>query len=120
MALALVWGFLFHYFDNFFAVFDKELKTVQFESKFDDICNNLGMKVSQPKKQNRHIMDFLGLEFDMIKIEKQLPKDKLDKAIKGVNNIFKKKRSTTHKKFQSFVGLLFFMAKIKLPDRAFL
>lgn len=60
------------------------------------------------KKQLGCIVDFLGLEFDTVKMEARLPKDKLEKAIKGVARLLEKRSSTTHEELQSLVGLLSF------------
>lgn len=68
----------------------------------------------------KQIMDFSSLEFDTLKIKTQLPKNKLDKIIKRVNNILEKKSSIIYKKLQSLVGLLFFTTKVVLPSQTFL
>lgn len=65
-------------------------------------------------------MDFLGLEFDTVKMEARLPEDKLEKAIKRVAKLLEKSSSTTHKELQSLVGLFSFAAKVVYPGRAFL
>ena len=72
------------------------------------------------KKQLGCIVDFLGLEFNILQIEARLPNDKLKKAIEGMAKVLKKKSSTTHEELQSLVGLLSFAAKVVCPDRAFL
>ena len=65
-------------------------------------------------------MDFLGLEFDTVKIEARLPKGKLEKAIKKVAKLLEKRISTTHEELQSLVGLFSFAAKVVYLGRAFL
>ena len=94
MAVVLVWDLIFYYLDDFFAVF-KELQEIQrFEREFDNVCTNLG------KKQLGCLVDFLGLEFETVKIEACLPKDKLKKAIQRVVELLERRSSTTHGKLQ--------------------
>lgn len=66
-----------------------------------------------------HIINFLGLKIDIFKIKAQLPKDKLDKVIEKIENIFEKKTFTTYKELQSFVNFLFFANKIILLSQTF-
>ena len=72
------------------------------------------------KKQFSCIVDFLGLEFDILQIEARLPKDKLNKSSEGLTKIFEKKSSTTHEELQSLAGHFSFTAKLIYPGRAFL
>ena len=120
MAVVLLWGLIFHYLDDFFAVFKKLQQAQQFGKEFDNVCVDLGVGVNGEKKQLGCIVDFLGLEFDTLLMEARLPKDKLIKAIEGVARILEKKSSTTHKELQSLVGLLSFAAKVVYPGQAFL
>ena len=72
------------------------------------------------KKQLGHVVDFLGLEFDTLRMDARLPKDELKKATEGIVRILERKSSTTHKELQLLVGLLSFAAKVIYPGRAFL
>ena len=120
MAVVLLGGLIFHYLDDFFAVFKKLQQAQQFGKEFDNVCVDLGVGVNGEKKQLGCIVDFLRLEFDTLLMEARLPKDKLKKAIEGVARILEKKSSTTHEELQSLVGLLSFAAKVVYPGRAFL
>ena len=120
MAASLLWGLIFHYLDDFFAVFRELQQAKQFGKEFDNVCVDLGISVNGEKKQLGCIVDFLGLEFDTLLREARLPKDKLKKAIEGVAIILERKSSTTHEELQSLVGLLSFAAKVFYPGRAFL
>ena len=113
MAVVLVWGLIFHYLDDFFAVF-KELQEAQrFGREFDIVCTDLGIGVNGDKKQLGCLVDFLGLEFDTMKMKARLPKDKLKKAIQGVAELLEKKSSTTYEN----CNLL--LASFPLPLRLF-
>lgn len=116
MAVALFLGRLLYYLDDYFAVFDKKLETIQFGLEFNNIYNDFGVKVSQLKKQIRYIIDFLGFKFDTLKIKTQLPKDKLVKIIRGIQNILKRKNFTIHKELKFFISILSFMTKFVLLD----
>ena len=120
MAVVLVWGLIFHYLDDFFAVFKRFQEAQQFGTEFDNVCTDLGVGVNGDKKQLGCIVDFLGLEFDTVKMEARLPKDKLEKAIKEVAKLLEKRSSTTHEELQSLIGFLSFAAKVIYPGRAFL
>ena len=101
-------------------VFQQRQQAEHFGEEFDKVCTDLGIGVNEEKKQLGCIVDFLGLEFDTLQMEARLPKDKLNKAIKGVAKVLEKKSSTTHEELQSLVGLLSFAAKVVCPGRAFL
>lgn len=120
MALLLLWGLLFHYLDDFFAIFEKLQQAQQFGREFDNVCDDLSMGANDDKKQLGCIVDFLGLEFDTLRMEVRLPKDKLKKTIEGVARVLERRSSTTHEELQSLVGLLSFAAKVVFPGRAFL
>lgn len=57
-------------------------------------------------------MDFFRLEFNPVKMEARLPKNKLEKAIKRVAKLLKKRCSTIHEELQSFVSFFSFAAKV--------
>lgn len=120
MAVVLVWGLIFHYLDDFFAVFKKLQEAQQFEKEFNNVCTDLGIRVNGDKKQLCFLVDFLRLIFNTEKIEACLPKNKLEKAIQGVAELLEKQSFITYKKLQSLVGLLSFAAKVVYPIRAFL
>ena len=120
MAVVLVWGLIFHYLDDFFAVFKEFQKAQRFGREFDNVYTDLSIEVNGDKKQLGCLINFLGLDLDTMKMEARLPKDKLKKAIQGVAELWEKKSSTTHEKLQSLVGLFSFAAKVVYPGRAFL
>lgn len=70
-------------------------------------------------KQLSYIVDFLGLEFNTVKIEVRFLKDKLEKIIKKVVKLLEKRSSTTKEKLQPFVGLLFLATKVVYLGQAF-
>lgn len=100
MAVVLIQGLIFHYLDDFFAVFKKLKEARQFGTEFDNICIDLGVGVNKDKKQLGYIVGFLGLEFDTVKTEACLQKEKLEKAIK----LLEKKSSTIHEELPSSDG----------------
>ena len=120
MAALLSWGLIFQYLDDFFAVFGEWHQAQQFGKEFDSVCADLGVSVNDEKKQTGCVVDFLGLEFDTLRMEARLPEDKLKKAIEGVARVLEKTSSTTHEELQYLVGLLSFAAKVVYPGQAFL
>lgn len=78
MAVVFVLGLIFHYLDDFYVVFKRLEETQRFGAEFDNVCTDLGVGVNGDKKQLGCIVDFLGLEFDTVKMEARLPKDKLE------------------------------------------
>lgn len=108
--------FLFHYLDVLFALFEKLSEAKRFGTEFDGVCIDLGVGVNITKKQLRHIVDFLGLEFDTLKPEERLPKDNFERAIDGLERILKKRGSTTHEELQSLVRLRLFLRAAHFSD----
>lgn len=72
MAVILVWAILFHYLDNFFAIFDQLSKATGFKTGVDSICIKLSVKINITKKQLGYVIDFLGFKLDILEIEKCL------------------------------------------------
>ena len=66
------------------------------------------------------MVNFFELEFDILLIEAQLPKNKLIKAIVGVARLLEKKSLTTYEELQSLIGFFFFAAKVVYLGQAFL
>lgn len=66
MAALLSWGLIFHYLDDFFAVFGKREQAQEFGEEFDSVCADLSIGVNDGKKQLGCVVDFLGLEFDTL------------------------------------------------------
>lgn len=99
MAALLSWDLIVHYLDDFFVVFEKWYQVQQFDEEFDGVCANLGISVNDEKKQLGCVVDFLGLEFDILWMETRLMEDKLKKAIEGVPRVLEKKSSTIYKVF---------------------
>lgn len=91
----------------------------QFGTKFGNVCIDLGVRVNRDKKQLGYTVDFLELEFDIIKMKTRLSKNKLDKEIKRVAKLLEIRSSTTHKELQSLVGFFFFVAKVVYPAQKF-
>lgn len=58
---------------------------------------DLGININGKKKQLVCVLDFLGLEFYILLIKAQFPKNKLKKTIEKVAKILKKKSSITYK-----------------------
>lgn len=90
IAAMLSWGLIFHYLDDFFAVFGEWHQAQLFGKEFDNVCADLGVGVNDGKKQLGCVVDFLGLEFDTLR----LPEDKLKKAIERVARVLERKSST--------------------------
>ena len=63
--------------------------------------------------------DFLGLEFDTLLMEVQLPKDKLKKAMEGVANVLEKKSLTTNEEIRSLVSFLFLRLTLSVRVKHF-
>jgi hypothetical protein len=59
------------------------------------------------------------IEFDTIKLEAHLPRDKLQKCVEFISEFLRRKKVTL-RKIQSLVGLLNFACSIVTPGRAFL
>ena len=54
--------------------------------------------------------------FDTLRMEAQLPENKLKKAIEEVVKVLEKKGFTTHEELQSLVGLISFATKVLYPS----
>lgn len=64
------------------------------------------------KKQLSCIVHFLKIDLDTIGMETRLPKSKLKKIIECESRVLESKSFSTREELQSFVGILFSMAKV--------
>jgi Reverse transcriptase (RNA-dependent DNA polymerase) len=119
LVAVLLWPHIFHYLDDFFAILPPSADATRFESEFDGLCVDLGLKVNTKKNVRGHNAQFLGIELDTEVMEARLPPDKLAKARAQIRALLHKS-SVTHKELQSLISLLSFASKVVIPGRAFL
>lgn len=113
------WSIILHYLDDFFAILDPDDDAARYQSDFDTLCLELGIKVNIKKNVCSTTAEFLGIELDSMKMEARLPANKLAKARKAVEAALGKDY-ILHADLQSLVGFLSFAAKVVSPGRSFL
>jgi hypothetical protein len=87
---------------------------------FIALCNRLGIPISEHKIEGpTTTLKFLGLVIDTVKRTVTLPLDKIQKALRILNELLGK-RKTIARKIQSLAGLLNFCAKAQPAARAFI
>lgn len=115
----LLWEVVLHYLDDFFAILSPGDDATAYAQQFDQLCGELGLQINHTKDVVGFIAEFLGIEFDSIRMEARLPPDKLAKARTTVKNLLKR-ATISHQELESAVGFLSFAAKVVIPGRAFL
>ena len=107
-----------HYLDDFLAIVKTSEEASRYESAFDTLCDELGMRINASKGETGQICDFLGLTLDTQRMEARLPPDKLKKAIEWVNSALTQDYMSKDE-LRSLLGFLSFAAKVVKPGRAF-
>ena len=119
LVAVLLWAFILHYLDDFFAILSPTADAAAYGQQFDALCDDLGLSVNHSKDIMGTTADFLGIEFDSILMQARLPPDKLARARSTVKDLLNRS-SISHQELQTAVGFLSFASKVVVPGRAFL
>ena len=83
-------------------------------------CDDIGVPMAPEKTVGpSFVLSFAGIELDTIKMEAQLPEDKLTKCCSLIREFLTKKKVTLTE-LQSLIGLLNFTCSVIVPGRPFL
>jgi len=96
---------LVHYLDDFLFVNDPDPEF------FNTLTSYLGFSENIKKRKDGWIVDFTGIELDSNLMEARLPKDKHDRATRGVQNLLTS-GSVTHRILENLLGFLSFCVKV--------
>jgi hypothetical protein len=111
---------ILHYLDDF--LFGAEANTSTCKETLDtfrDICSMWGVPLAEDKAvEPVEVLTFLGIEFDTIRMELRLPKEKLI-AKNHILTIFMHSKKISLRQLQSLIGLLNFACQVVAPGRAF-
>jgi hypothetical protein len=111
---------ILHYLDDF--LFGGEANTSTCKETLDtfrDICSVWGVPLAEDKTvEPVEVLTFLGIEFDTIRMELRLPKEKLF-AINHILTIVMHSKKISLRQLQSLIGLLNFACQVVAPGRAF-
>ena len=118
MVAVLIWLFVLHYLDDFFAILPPQADAKAYCRDFERVCNDLGIIINHSKDVEGTKADFLGIELDSILMQARLPPDKLIRARNTVDDL--NRPTISRYDLESAVGFLSFAAKIVIPGRAFL
>jgi hypothetical protein len=110
---------ILHYLDDFFAAGLPGANPTIYESRFSQICTELGLPIKESKSITGTTADYGGIEFDTLAMEARLPPAKLLKAKKLLSTLWPK-HSTTLLELQSLIGYLSFCSKVVPMGRSFL
>ncbi len=102
-----------HYLDDFLLVGGED------QSLFARVCNYLGLKEKTSKAMNGHVVDFTDIELNSEQMIARLPQNKLDRALKAVQDIVHL-GYTSFKVLRSMLGFLSFCAHVIPLGRPFL
>ena len=109
-----------HYLDDFLFVNSSFQECEQNLNDFISICSEINVPLASHKTvQPTQKLTFLGFEIDTINEILCLPKDKLSKCTKLIQE-FLAKPKVTLQRLESLLGLLSFCCQVIVPGRAFL
>ena len=104
---------LVHYLDDFLLVGGED------QSLFSRVCNYLGLEEKASKAMDGYIVDFTGIELDSEQMIARLPQDKLNRALKAVQDTLRL-GYTSFKALRNMLGFLSFCACVIPLGRPFL
>ena len=111
---------ILHYLDDF--LFGGEANTSTCKETLDtfrDICSMCGVPLAEDKTvEPVEVLTFLGIEFDAIRMELRLPKEK-PFAINHILTIFMHSKKISFRQLQSLIGLLNFACQVVASGGAF-
>ena len=102
-----------HYLDDFLLIQDPDPEF------FGILARYLGLSEKFVKRQDGYVVDFTGIELDTHLMEARLPKDKHDRALRGVERLLHTD-AVTHRTLEKLLGFLSFCAKVIPLGRPFL
>ena len=113
-------SYLIHYLDDFLTVGPAGSPECQHNLYIIiQVCKALGVPLALEKVAGpTMVLDFLGILLDTIRMEAQLPDEKLDRVRQRVREWLGKKNATK-REILSLVGLLQHAAKVVRPGRTF-
>ena len=109
---------MLHYLNDFFVILSPHDNVIIYIRQFNQLYNDLGLRVNYNKNVIRIIADFLSIEFNSILMQTRLSLDKLNKARNIIKNLLKR-LSILYRELDSAIGFLLFIAKIIISKRVF-
>lgn len=73
-----------HYLDNFLTILSSPKVASEFDRVFSEICEELRIIINHKKDLINTILDFLGIELDIILMQARLLQEKLQQAVNTV------------------------------------
>jgi len=108
-----------HYLNDFFVVLQSFIDASLYQKEWDLLCDLLGLRSNNKKRQTRHRIEFLSIKLDSEAIKARLSSAKLQRA-RYLVVATTKARSFFHQNLEILVDFLFFCAKVVILGRAFL
>lgn len=111
---------ILHLLDDFLVIVPEEVKAHETMCTFLNIFESLGVPLSSKKTEGPcHVIEYLGIFLDSIKMEARLPRDKIVR-IQQIIESFSMRNSCTKKELLSLLGHLNFACRVILPGRSFM
>lgn len=111
---------ILHLLDDFLVIVPEEAKAHETMCTFLNIFESLGVPLSSKKTEGPcHVIEYLGIFLDSIKMEARLPRDKIVR-IQQIIESFSMRNSCTKKELLSLLGHLNFACRVILPGRSFM
>ena len=108
-----------HYLDNFFFIHKCQNKCLRVLKEFFSVCDFIGFPISMEKTfLPTRLIDYLGIEIDMVKMVLRVPDHKKQKAVKLINELLSKRKCHV-KEMQHLCGVLAFLCKVVRPGHCF-
>ena len=102
---------LSHYLDDFLFVGETRERCKFSLDTFSNICKYINFPVAPDKMVNpMQRLEFLGIEMDMVKLVLRVPENKIQKALKLLNNLLARRRCKV-REIQLVMGFLNFLTR---------
>lgn len=109
-----------HYLDDYILVASNETQCKEALNKFVALCRSLGVPLASEKIEGPcTVIKFLGLFIDTVRMLVIVPPDKVQKALKLLDQITSHNKITLNR-LQSIVGCLNFLCRAIRPGRVYL
>ena len=110
---------LTHYLDDFLFVFKPQTDLSPITSRYNETLAKIGLTAAPEKDMNGTTVTHLGFEFDSLKMEVRLPRNKHSRALHTVTDLLKAK-SITYSMLDEALGFLSHCCQVVPLGRPFL
>lgn len=111
---------ILHLLDDFLVIVSEKENAHAIMNTFLHIFDKLGVPLSVKKTEGpSHVIEYLGIFLDTVKMEARLPRDKVLRIQEAVKS-YSIRKSCTKRELLSLLGHLNFACRVILPGRSFI